>query len=141
MKPFPPRSWFLGAMLCLIATQTLAFLPPKRALLPDFDKRTGAVQGDQASEEQRATIEKLRASLPQATVDFHPLIGAPKFISAGESFLSGPNGAGKAVSASSAAAFAADPHRATKAFLLEHSGLFGYGPEMLDKASIKREFV
>ncbi len=34
-----------------------------------------------------------------------------------------------------------DPHRAAKAFLREHSGLFGHGPEVLDQARVARDFT
>jgi hypothetical protein len=34
-----------------------------------------------------------------------------------------------------------DPHRAVKAFLLDHAALFGHGPEALDAARITRQFT
>ncbi len=75
-------------------------------------------------------------------MEFDPLTGAPDSISARTGFLTGRNGYGKAVSAGLAASIpAGEQHRATKAFLLEHQRLFGYGPEVLDQARVKREFV
>jgi len=110
--------------------------------LPDFDKRANGLQpGDVVSADQRAAAEQLRVLMPTARVEFDPVTGAPKTISAGDKFLSGANGQGRAISATVAARFAGDPHQATKAFLREHRGLFGHGPEELDQARVKREFV
>src|SRR6187397_3033014 len=34
-----------------------------------------------------------------------------------------------------------DPHRATKAFLRQHRDLFGHGPEAVEAAKVKRDFI
>jgi hypothetical protein len=132
----------LFVSLFLLAAKSPAFAPAARTPLPDFDRRTDGLQaGAAVSGDQRSAVEQLRARLPSARVDFDPVTGAPKMISAGDRFLSGTNGQGRAISATVAAGFAGDPHRATKAFVREHSQLFGYGPEIFDKARVKREFV
>jgi hypothetical protein len=80
--------------------------------------------------------------MPALTIDFDPITGAPKNISAPGEFLSGKQGVGKTVSATAAAGISEDdPYRATKAFLVEHKPLFGHGPEALGQARLKREFV
>ena len=48
---------------------------------------------------------------------------------------------GKAISATSLAPFASEPYGPAKAFLNQHRLLFGYGPEILDQARVKREFT
>src|ERR1051325_10228685 len=132
----------LLALLVWSALESPALLPPARDLLPNFDKRgEGRPPEETVSAEQRGAVEQLRARLPKARVDFDSTIGAPKWISAGEEFLSGTNGVGKAITAATAAQFAGDPHAATKAFLSDHRQLFGFGPEVLDKARVKREFT
>src|SRR2546425_12199126 len=100
-----------STFLLLSGAPGRAFMPPERPLLPNFDKRAASAHNlDAVSAEQRAAAEQLRARLPQVRVDFDPLLGAPKLISAGEEFLSGTNGRGKAISAAVAQSFANDPH-------------------------------
>src|SRR5262249_31320714 len=82
-----------------------------------------------APPEHLAALEHLRTRLPGARVDFDPVTGAPKTISAGERFLSGTNDVSR------------DINGPTRTFLREHRRLFGYGPEALDKARGKSEFV
>jgi len=139
----PIRSLSMLAALLFPCANGFAFLPTDRAALTNFDRRTDGVRTNNIlSGGRQAAVERLRARLPQAQVEFDPAIGAPKFISAGDQFLSGANGEGNAISAAVAARFAAtDPYRPTRAFLQEHRELFGHGPEVLDKARIKREFV
>jgi hypothetical protein len=63
-------------------------------------------------------------------------------VTARERFLTGQNGSGSAVSPATAGAFSPDdPYRAIKAFLNEHSTLFGFGSAGLDSGRISREFV
>jgi Fungalysin metallopeptidase (M36)/Bacterial Ig domain/Immunoglobulin domain/Immunoglobulin I-set domain/Fungalysin/Thermolysin Propeptide Motif len=116
---------------------------PKRPLLPNFDQRAlPAPAAESASAEQKAAAEHLRALVPQVKVDFDPVTGAPKCVAATDGFLTGANGAGKAVSAAVASKQAAgDPYGPTKAFLQEHSRLFGHGDEALGAARIKQEYV
>ena len=137
------RAFPLAALLLItLAAKSPAFGPSTAEPLPDFEKRTEGLQaGSAVSDDQRSAAVELRARLPSSRVDFDPVTGAPKMISAGDKFLSGTNGQGRAISAGTAARFAGDPHQATKAFLREHSRLFGYGPEVLNQARVKREFV
>src|SRR5712675_3243713 len=71
---------------------------------------------------------------------FHPITRGPKIILNRDGFLSGPDGSG--VSGASLAGIPAnDPNRVIKGFLREHGKLFGHGPEALEQARLKREFV
>jgi uncharacterized repeat protein (TIGR01451 family) len=142
MKSYRFRAFLLFIPMIMLAVKSPAFGPSAAAPLPNFDKRADGLQtGDPVSGDQRSAEEQLRVRLPSARVDFDPVTGTPKMISAGDKFLSGTNGQGRAIAAATAAGFAGDPHQATKAFLREHSRLFGYGPEVLDQARVKREFV
>ncbi|HKW28451.1 MAG TPA: M36 family metallopeptidase, partial [Verrucomicrobiae bacterium] len=127
----------------LFAAKNLTGGAPALAPLPNFDKRANGLQVvTQVSPDQHSVVEQLRARLPSAHVDFDPITGAPKIISAGERFLTGTNGLGAAISAGSYAGIAAgDPDRVTKAFLRENHQLFGFGPEALDRARIARDFT
>lgn len=137
------RSRLVLAVFFLTLANGLAFQTSNRDALPNFDRRFVGTQTNQTTLiNQLAAEERLKVRLPQARVELDRISGAPKFISAGDQFLSGPHGQGKAISVAVAARFAAnDPYRPTKAFLQEHRELFGHGPEALDKARIKNEFV
>ena len=92
------------AVFFLVCANGLAFEAPNRIVLPDFDRRLDEAQTNSAeSGDQQNAVAQLRTRLPQARVEFDQVIGAPKFISAGDQFLSGAYGQGKAVSASFAA--------------------------------------
>jgi hypothetical protein len=123
------------------ALLTPAFQPPEQPTLPNIDKREAVAPRQQgAIADQTKALTELRAQVPQIKVDFDPLIGSPKFVSVAGGLLSGPDGAGKAISPQAGGYDKGEPHRATKAFLKEHSKLFGHGPEVLANARIKREF-
>ncbi len=92
--------------------------------------------------DHRAALGHLKVLLPGARVDFDEAIGSPKWISSTHGFLTGANGSNGGISAGTLAQFSTnDPYRITKAFLSEHSALFGHGPEALASARVKREFV
>ncbi len=142
MKAHKFRTFFFFIPLFMLTASGRAFGPSAAASLPDLDRRVEGLQTSNAvSGDQQTAVEQLRVRLPSVRVDFDPVTGGPKMISAGDKFLSGTNGQGRAISAAVAAGFAGDPHRATKAFLREHSRLFGYGPQVLNQARVKREFV
>jgi hypothetical protein len=89
-----------------------------------------------------AAETSLRQRLPDAVVARHPLLGSPRWVAAREGFLTGPDGEGGAVTE----AFRArqrndDPHRVVKAFVEEHSALFGHDSSALAAASVRRDYV
>jgi hypothetical protein len=137
------RLHWLAVFFLFSATGGLAFLQPANPRLPDYDQRTGAASVPVvASPEQRLAVAQLQARLPRAQVEFDPLTGGLKSIWAGGAFLSGSNGLGGAIPAATASRFAGgDPHRATKAFLQEYRNLLRHGPEVLDRARVKQQFV
>jgi hypothetical protein len=114
---------------------------PRREALPNIDRR-GAQGGPPArpaaaAEEARATLIE---RVPGLFVDWDPVTGAPKHVQSPRGFLTGPDGDGGAVKSPATRAVAArDPLRAVKTFLTEHRGLFGHGPEALDRAPKKRD--
>src|SRR5262245_60137590 len=120
MKTYGLVRFVLYVSLLLSVSQSRALLPPASPPLPNFDKRAGVQTADSVSAEQRAAVGLLRARLAAAKVDFDPIIGAPKWINATDGFLTGPNNVGD------------NTNRATRAFLSDYRGLFGFGPEMLD---------
>jgi hypothetical protein len=117
-------------------------LPPEKALIPDFDIRSAAVAGTNVTAEQKRAVESLKKQLGNgATVEFDKVTGSPKSVSAGAGFLTGPGGVGKAVSPQAVAQVSAgDTNKVVKAFLMEHRGLFGFGPEALDNAKVTRAY-
>jgi len=129
--------------LLLLVADTVCFSPASESAAAQLDKRQKrAPQPAALSADQAAAVTELRAQVPNLRVDFEPVTGSPKSISAVEGFLSGQDGQGKGISTGSLARFAADdPYRITKAFLKDHSRLLGFGPEALDEARISREFV
>lgn len=143
MKARLPGVLIVFISLSLFAPRNLAWGSPALVPLPNFDKRVNGLQVEaRVSPDQHSVVEQLRARLPSAHVDFDPITGAPKIISAGERFLTGTNGLGGVIAAGSYAGIAAgDPYRVTRAFLREHHQLFGFGPEALDQARMARDFI
>ena len=132
------------ALVALVAVSGFALQKPVHAPLPNFDIRTdhaAAVPGTVAPE-HAAAVDGLKSRVPLLEVKRSKVLGAPVFFSSRESFLTGPDGQGLAVSEVSAAAFGKnDPHRAVKAFLQEHASLFGFGAEVLGTAAVSRDYV
>src|SRR5262245_2392012 len=127
----------------LLAPAALAFRKPARARLPDFNKfHEQAVARVNAPPRDEVAIARLKTRLPAAEIRLDAVTGSPRWVRASDGFLTGREGKGRGVSDATAGAFAADdPYRATKAFLHEHRGLFGHGPEALEPAKVKREFT
>src|SRR5262245_31201281 len=115
------------------------FQKPARESLPNYDKRVDSAPP--VSVQQESAAAALRGRLDGLQVEFDPVVGSPRYISAGAMLLTGPNGAGRTVSAASAGSFSNDPHGPTKAFLNEHRNLFGFGAEILDRAEVRQDHV
>jgi hypothetical protein len=120
-----------------------AQVAPDRQRLPDYDKRAEQkIAGAAVSPEKKDALARLRAKVPGLEMERDSFLGSPKFIHSRDGFLSGPKGEGKGISSASAQSIPADdPHKAIKAFLNEHSALFGHGAEILNNARIKRDYV
>jgi hypothetical protein len=124
----------------LTLSNAFGILPPERAMLINYDKRFG-MSPDTLSQRDSAVVQ-LRQQVEDVRVDFDEKTGAPKWIYSAEGFLSGPDGTGPGISPGTLAALPADdPNRIAKAFLNDHTNLFGFGAEALDSAVIKREFI
>ena len=120
-----------------------AYIPLKAGALENFDKR--AVQRRnprEAANEQGAALAQLQAQPGEIKVEFDEIIGSPRLISPVHGFLTGPEGKAGAIALAALQAFPAnDPHRTIKAFLRQHSRLFGHGPEALAAARLQRDYV
>jgi len=108
--------------------------------LPDFDRRERAVQISPPTREQNEALAKLLGRTPKAEVSFHPVTGAPRSIHARGGFLDVTNRQPQAGTVRIQTGHP-DPYRVTKDFLKGHEELFGHGPDVLDRAQVKRELV
>ena len=131
------------AVLILCAWNIWAFKAAERKALPDLDHRQTRADARKALPLEKTTaLRNLQSVVPGAKVEFDPLTGSPKLVTASGGFLTGRDGKGAAVSASTLAGFGlADSHRVTKAFLKDHRALFGHGPEALDQARVVRDYT
>ncbi len=111
------------------------------ASLPNFDSRKPPGLRTPVSEPQREALARLLWLVPEIKVDFHELIGSPRSVTASSGFLTGADGAGKALSTRVAGSFAADPYGPAKAFVQEHRALFGFGAEGLSSARVRRDYT
>ena len=127
-----------GLVLLAVLLSTVAFRPPPATPFPDFDRRQGAA----ADKIRQPAVDSLRALLPDAKVEFDPVTQAAAHVTAKRGFLSGPDGKGRGIGDAAFNAFPKnDPHRATKSFLRQHRELFSHGPEAVERAKVKRDFV
>lgn len=131
-----PRILFV---LLACATVTVAFQPPDRQPLPNLDRRTVSPAKNKAR--QASGVVTLQKRLPNAKVDFDPLLGTPKSVRQSGGFLTGPGGVGGGVSEAGAAKVGATSHRAVKAFVADNSDLFDYDAAALRDEDVTREFI
>lgn len=121
-----------------------ADVPGRSALeSANFDKRARAdTKADAPVSDYSVALAKLKAAIPGVRIDQDEILGTPAWIVSTRGFLSGPGGEGLGVAPETIASFAAgDSNRVIKAFLQQHSAIFGHGPEILQNARVKREFV
>jgi hypothetical protein len=133
----------IGASLLVLGlANVFAILPATAPELANFDKRDTAARFASPLASQTAALAQLKSRLPGVRVDFDRLLSTPQWIASTRGFLSGPGGTGGAVSPQTFSRFAAnDPDRPTQAFIAEHQGIFGHGPEALSDALVKRQFT
>lgn len=132
----------LFALACL--PQAWAVLPTSHQPLPNYDKRkqapVAAIAAPNAAKANARSVLQSRVPDLQLTAD--KVLGTPRLVSAQRGYLTGPQGRGGAISPAFLDAVPAeDPQRITKAFLNEHSALFGHDASALDSATISREYV
>jgi uncharacterized repeat protein (TIGR01451 family) len=112
-------------------------LPP----LPNFDKRHDRHPARPEPPPPRAAAAALlQERVPGIKIATDSLFESPQFIASPNGFLTGPRGRGKAVQNAPAEADN-HPHAPLRAFLNEHWALFGFGPQTLDAATLKRDYV
>ena len=139
-----PAIVFLAALCAVLLPSLDAFDEPGGEHgLPNIDKRLQAQPADkQLPAAKVSAAGKLIGQLRGLRVELDPLRQSPKHIASTTGFLTGPNGEGTTITAAGVRAIpATDQHRVIKAFLSEHRNLFGHGPEILDRARLKRDFV
>jgi len=111
----------------------------RRAELPGWEPRQQALATSRA--DRQVAAARLLARVPGVRVDFDEALGSPKFIASTRGFLATADGKSGAVSEPRLAQFAADdPQRLVKAFLEEHSALFGHGAAVLAEARLVRDY-
>jgi uncharacterized repeat protein (TIGR01451 family) len=138
-----------STQLCAVALISLtlavpgarAFWAPNGPQLPNFDKRV--VSSNRIATADRVpAVDTLKARVPSLQIYFDEHTGTPKWIMSQSGFLSGPGASGLAISPQTVALYGTnDNHRATKAFIQEHQGLFGFGPEILSTARVTEDAV
>ena len=142
----PPRRALAGAAVFLIlvtfAADSFGFDKPGHAEIANFDKRTAAANEKELKGDRAAAGDRLKQRVPKIQIELDEVRGTPKFVAAPNGFLSGPNGEGRGISQEKIRALPAqDPHRHVKAFLNEHSTLYGHGAEVLTPARLKRDYT
>ena len=119
--------------------------------LPNLDRRQERLAAANAAAptlraaslpDRDAAEATLRLRLPELQLERHPIVGSPRWISARDGFLTGPDGRGRGAADFTAAGLAAnDPHRVVKSFVREHSAVFGHDDAALDAARVNRDYL
>ncbi|HTD65515.1 MAG TPA: extracellular metalloproteinase, partial [Candidatus Limnocylindria bacterium] len=133
---------FCFALVAALLWPCLALHADERAAhssFTNFDKRVFSKARKAARPEQQAAQAVLKERAPNASADFDPLLGSPKWVHAQGGFLTEAEGEGRAVTRNGTKNFGKDPDKAVKAFLHEHREMFRHGPEILDGARKKRD--
>jgi Fungalysin metallopeptidase (M36)/IgGFc binding protein/Bacterial Ig domain/K319L-like, PKD domain/Fungalysin/Thermolysin Propeptide Motif/Fibronectin type III domain len=118
--------------------------------LADFDSRratpfdsqyVNTVLGTKAAPLLQA-VARFKEQWPQIQLDYDPVLLSPKSVLPRLGFLTGPYGSGITVSDATAQMFDPnDPYRPVKAFIQEYRDLFGFGPEAITNAMVRRDYV
>src|SRR5580700_6970617 len=127
------------ALLCVafvIVGPVTAFAQRGSSLpaLTNFDVRLAL------SNTNAPAVTRLKSTVPNARVRFDGITGSPAWITSPTGFLTGPQDAGISTAALSRSS-AAGSNFVVRAFLEDHSDLFGHGPEVLDNALVKRNYT
>ncbi len=131
--------WISRLALLSLALTSVAFRHPSSPPLPNMDARPRATGVDTV---ERKAIMALREMAPEVMIELDPSTRSVTHVKAQNGFLAQADEAGRAVGEEALRATSKnDPHRATKAFLRQHRQLFRHGPEALDSAAIKRNFL
>ncbi len=123
------------------------FQPSGTGPLTNYDRRVELLRQAPAAPvtagpTQEQAEARLKSLIPDAKVTRDTILGTPSFITATRGFLTGPGGKDKALSETSLASVPTnDPHRLIKAFLNEHSALFGFDAGALANAKVERDYV
>jgi hypothetical protein len=124
-----------------------AVLPPHTESLANFDKRSPSTVSTTALPAFSSSVtgqaeQTLRAMVPDVRISRDNILGTPSRIAGTRGFLTGPNGIGGGISTAALSAISTnDPHRIIKAFLNEHSAVFGHDAQALTAATVQRDYV
>lgn len=157
MKRWKTRGLFAVLAVGLSAA-ALAYQAQYPAPAPTIDLRPATVRASSApallqapsdaglrdfSPRQLQAFGQLRQRLPNAKVALDRITGSPRLVTAGVSgYLTGPGGRGAAISQSTLDTFPSqDPYRVVKAFVAEHSDLFGHDYAALEEAVVRSDYV
>src|ERR1051325_6915819 len=127
-----------ASLLWLACPGALGAQPPER--LKNFDHRRDTLPAARPIPPDKASaFTQFKTLLPDARVDWDPVLQTPKFIRAAHGFLL--EAGDRTSPARTVAGARPDRHEPARRFLARHAAVFGHGPEALDAAKIKREFV
>jgi hypothetical protein len=138
------------AMVGLFHPDAWGFLSPKSEPFTNYDKRIELLKQSPAKQASAATlgpaqdqaVTALQSAIPDLRISKDRILGTPANVAAARGFLTGPGGKGKGLSETSLQAVDAnDPHRVIKAFLNEHSALFGHDSSILVSTKVQRDYV
>ncbi len=134
-----------GLFLFISAFDVGAKTSPDPTRLPNIDvrlERAAKNKSVRPSADQLDGLKELQARVPEAQVDFDPLLNSPKWIRSPGAFLTGPKGQGRGISPETARAFdPRDPDRPLKALLHEYRKLFEHGDEIFQYTRKTRDWV
>jgi hypothetical protein len=120
-----------------------AFQHPEQPQLPNYDQRKQqpTVAAASSSVQDDAAVA-LESRVPTLRLVKHATLRTPRLLSAQRGFLTGVGGQGKGLDPASLETVpAGDPHRIVKAFVNEHSALFGHDARAFDSARVKTDYV
>ncbi|MFN0068006.1 MAG: M36 family metallopeptidase [Limisphaerales bacterium] len=130
--------------LLLAGMTALAVHRPHTPSLPDYDRRLAEPLAADATAKRDQAATRLAARVQGLRTEYDALLHSPAWVGSGRALLTGPAGRGGAVlqgSVGAPASPAGRQHPALHHFLEEHRDLFGHGAEVLDGATVAREFV
>lgn len=132
------------AVLAVALTPSLfAIVLPRDKALPDYDIRQNAVSAAAAAKgSEQESLTALRARVPKLQLSRDAVSNTPRHVGNRTGFLTGPQGAGGAVSPEALNAISpGDAHRVVKAFVNEHAAAIGHDASLFQTARIERESV
>lgn len=134
-RAFLCLSVWLTAVACTAAE-------PAPSPLPNFDRREVLPRiASPLLMEHAAAEARLQALVPGTQVTREAVTGSPRWIASSRGFLTVSEVVPPVSSKAGQPRLPRDPDRVIKSFLTKHQRLFGHGPEALEAAVKKRDYV